>query len=529
LVKYYDQVAGVKELTQPNETRQYKIAASGAVIDWVAHSGGSGADYYLLNSGLPAADNLSVFTFYSSRIEAALGVESASVWSIGQGGTSAVLAHISASGVIGMDDELMVLDVRTSGTGTQRLGSTALEYSRAADTDVLEAVIFTGNTAKFYQDDTEITLDENVGRTPTGDFAPSSQTITDTLRVGSQNNGGSPSSQADLTVGAIVFYTTDEEANQTAIHDDLKSAVTNEFRVMTQNVRDMSDTASTDVKYVDMEKQVVRYDPDILAFQEIASGSVSLITGEFATDNGYPYTYYGQLEAYTIVLLSKYPITYSELVDSPDGDAFDRPARYIEIEKNGRPFGIYGVHMATFCESGPCSAAAPDHEAQRAMELEIIGMHKEERLALNSRLEFVMMGDFNGDSATQTHDTSIASYVGAPSTVTFPITVKTGAGATDGYPETQLTAYGMTASNSTTIAGNTSTLWEHPTGPNALLTYESHVDEVAISSGLTLLGSETADSEGTQAGGILKYTPLLTVGSGPTYLDHQAVIADISF
>lgn len=524
LTRLYDQVAGVKFLTQPNETRQYKIADSGAIIDWVAHSGGSGADVYLNNSGLADADNLSAFYSYSSRTAAAIDTQSANVWTLGDANNSEVIGHHSTSGYL--TNETIAFDVRQSDTGTERVGATG--YARAADTTVLEAAIFTGTGMTFYQDDSAVTLDENNNSIPASeDYAPSSYTIEDQLTIGAQRIGGSPQNGEDITLDAIVFYKTDEDANQTAIHDALSSALTNQFRVMTFNVRDFNGTTTADAQYVAMENFVERYQPDVLSLQEIHTDSVDLIVGDFATDNGYDYYYYGQKETYGIVMLSKFPITYSELVDSPDGTAFDRPARYIEFDFHGRPFGVYGIHSSTWCVSDPCLAASPSNETKRVTELEIIGLHKTDRLAANSRLEFMIMGDHNGDSAVLTHAASQASYGGAPSTITFPITVETGSGATEGYPETQLAAYGMTAINSQNIDSNDSTMWV--TTPNSLITFEVHLDEISHSSGLTLVGHEIGDSEATQTGGITKYGSALTSTDGRDASDHKPVIADFSF
>lgn len=514
LTKLYDQKGSTVELIQPTHNRQTMIANNGAVIDWIANPSGSGDDMVASNTGLTTADNLSVFVSYSSRIAAAPDTTSASVWALGDGNNSSVLAQFSSSGYT--SGETVSFDTRESNFGTERVGSNS--YIRSADTTVIEATFMTQTGMSFYQDDVAVDLNTNNNTNPASDdYSPSSRTITDILTIGAARVSSNPLIQTELTVNAIVFYDTDQSSNRTEIYNELKKTLSNNFRVMSFNVWDFDGTNGSDPQYVAMEKFVERYQPDVLILQEIDAGSVAFLTSTFADNNGYTSTYFGQTEVRGIVIFSKYPIVFNEIVDSPDGTPFDRPARYVEIDYRGNKVGVYGIHSATFCLTPPCSNANPVQEQKRATELEIIGLHKTARLSNNSNLRFIIAGDFNGDSDYINHADTIEEYVGAPSTVTFPITVSP-------YPQTQLSAYGFDLVDMTNLIGDSTTVWVGT--PNTAITENSGIDNIAFSSGITLLGSEIGDSEVTQDGGIVKYGSTLLSGDSRIASDHKPIIVD---
>lgn len=304
-----------------------------------------------------------------------------------------------------------------------------------------------------------------------------------------------------------------------AAHDD-------KIRIATFNVRDFSAMTEQAVQYQAMSRHVSRFRPDILALQEISARSIELITSTFAQAQGYRDSYFGKKEDRGIVILSKYPILFSEMVESPVGShEFARNPRYVELDVFGRRIGVYGIHKATWAQNY-VDTAKPQFGYNRAVETERIRLHMAERRTLHLQVEFVIMGDHN-EGPGITHPSKFEERLTINNLpvgrdIRHPILV-------GNPPFDQLAAAGIRYLRPADGSGKTFTLLGGgDPNPQLLDKHRCQIDFIGHSRGLRTIGSELVNSEAPVRGGLEKYGNQLSYEDSRLASDHLMVVADFA-
>ena len=287
--------------------------------------------------------------------------------------------------------------------------------------------------------------------------------------------------------------------------------------------------------YIAAKAHIQRYRPDIYGLTEVSSSDNTQRVEEFGFSTGNPYLAESSGGSGVVrqCFLSRYPIEYSTSVPSgAGGNEFVRPPLWIELKIGPRRVAFCCVHCETLCSNAATCAVTtpyPINEYRRAAEWFRIQEFYETRKQTYPDLTLFMLGDGNDDpQKQQSVSVTDSETVGASPWGGF----NAGAGLPSSfdyanYPDRQLTAMGLTRVALTNIDGSRSTLW---TGsPNSAISLESQIDFQGYDSEVfSLDGSEIADSEATQTGGIKKYGSALATTDSRDASDHKMTVADFS-
>lgn len=307
-----------------------------------------------------------------------------------------------------------------------------------------------------------------------------------------------------------------------------------DVRLAAFNIYAQGITAGSGTAYNAQLGTVNRYRPDVLGLAEVNNNGY---LDQFGYEIGLPdhdeNTSPPSGGSLYQVLYSRFTVVSSESVPSGSGgDEFARPPIYQEIDF-GHPTVTLGVYMVHFETSGIPGVTAGDpvareqNEDRRAVNWYRVHQHMIAKRTANANLVLAVMGDWNDDPdetqfATVTSSASDGSnlYGGFSRAASTPTSFSYAL-----FPIRQATEGGLTIPNALNLAGNNHTLFH--ADPNAGVLKEVRIDYIAIDDEITIVGSELADSEVTQTGGIDKYGATLDSAVSRDASDHKMVVADI--
>jgi hypothetical protein len=186
---WYDQGANGNHARMTTNHKQFQIMRGGAIIyrngEVALETDGVDARMTSFITQIQSSEALCVSVVYSSSVTAAADVNSAILWNSGIFSTDLLKNHASSSGVL--TGEFMILDVRTTITGSGRLGSST--YRRNSNTQVVESILFLSTGTTLFQNNNQVTLDLTAaGATTSTNFSPAAFNLGSTFDIGALND-----------------------------------------------------------------------------------------------------------------------------------------------------------------------------------------------------------------------------------------------------------------------------------------------------------------------------------------------------
>jgi len=217
---WYDQSGSGNNATMTTQANQPQIVSSGSVI---THNSKPALQYDGTNDGLNAVVSginntsaLCLFYVYSSNLAAAADTNSALLWYNGDFLVTNLRGHISSTGLLG--GEYMALDVRTSITGGDRLGSTT--YRRSANTVVVENNFYLTSGTSFQQNNNNVSLNLlTSGVTTSTNYTPNAYNTSTNLNIGYNISGV----YANQKISEFIVYLSDQTTNRSNINGNINT------------------------------------------------------------------------------------------------------------------------------------------------------------------------------------------------------------------------------------------------------------------------------------------------------------------
>jgi hypothetical protein len=216
---WYDQSGSAQNATMSTQANQPQIVSSGVVL---TQNGKPAVQYDGTNDGLNATiagisntTALCLFYAYSSNLAAAANTGSAALWSNGDFGGTNIRAHTSSTGLL--TGEFIVLDVRKSNNGLERLGSTV--YRRNSNTMVIESTFLLTSGTTFQQNNNNINFDLSNIATTSENLTPNAYNTSTKLNVGYFDAGVF----ANQKISEFIVYLSNQTTNRSNINGNINT------------------------------------------------------------------------------------------------------------------------------------------------------------------------------------------------------------------------------------------------------------------------------------------------------------------
>jgi hypothetical protein len=221
---WYDQSGNGRHQIQPTTAAQPQIVTSGALVT----DGGkpsvqyeTGKALYVSSSGLNTGAAFMSFMVYSSTAAAAPDTNTAFLYHLGINNVATnIISQSSSSGLIA--GEYLLLDIRRTVSGSERLGSTT--YRRPANTLTVDSIQALSTGISLFSNGLSVTLDlTNGGASTSTNYTPANSTYGTELMIGGLpfNTIDNIISSASQKITEAVFYNTNQSSNRAAIESNM--------------------------------------------------------------------------------------------------------------------------------------------------------------------------------------------------------------------------------------------------------------------------------------------------------------------
>lgn len=222
---WYDQSENGRHTIQPTNGSQPKIVSSGTLVTHNSNPAidtAGGKTLYNASSGLNSGNALISFAAYSTPVAAAPDTNTMFLFTVGIFQNLAFFSVSSSTGLL--SGEYLVLDIRTSSPGSERLGSTS--YRRSANTLVIETAQLLTSGTKVFSNNNEVSLNlSHAGATTSANYTPSAIARNPALTIGGlpQDTINNIIASAAIKISEFIVYNTDQSAARSAITSAMNS------------------------------------------------------------------------------------------------------------------------------------------------------------------------------------------------------------------------------------------------------------------------------------------------------------------